>query len=453
MGPEIFRSILSEASRAMGIIKNWLSKKFGAKSYNVQLLVGDEGFMVAQEFSGGSLYTVYTQAIWTYICCSRISQDIANIPAIVQTRKPGTQAWVADYDHPLNEILDTPYGKAPWAPRWNWAQTVATGVLRQELSGNQFYQVTSNGTEILSLGLYLTELTADTDPTTGLFTEYQIGSTGTRIPATSVVNVMHANPESFWQGVSPTVANEQATRVDYAASRRMRYDMETRVQPGIVFKIKALFTMSESQREKALTMLEDSYEGAVNAGKSLVVGDDTEIEKPPIADAGDLPKQAVVARDAIISSFDVSPPMVGVLTDAKYTNWKEAKRAHFNLCILPRLNNIYRTINSQAIWPIIGRDVRLWYDLVQSPLGLEPIAERGETAKIYYDMGWPAKACNDRFDLGMPEFDGWDSSNMAATIAGRDMDSGDTEESPDESAEDMPEDTEDDTEDTEDSDE
>jgi phage portal protein BeeE len=409
----------------MGRVKNWLKKTFGrrkdehAKSYSVQLLVGDDGFMVAQSFNGGDLYTVYTQAIWTYICASRISQDISNIPAIVQTRDRGG-AWKTDLDHELNETLYRPYGTSPFAPRWNWAQTLATGVLRQELSGNQFWQIVSSGGRLLSLGLYLVDIEAQTDQNTGLFTEYRVVPTSALIPADRMVNIMHANPCSFWQGVSPTVANEQATRVDYAASRRMRYDMETRVQAGLTFKVKSLFTMNSEQKEAALTMLEDTYQGAVNAGKSLVVGDNVEIEKPPIADAGDIPKMAEVARDSVISSFDVAPPMVGVLRDAKYVNWSESKRAHFNLCILPRLNNVYGTFNGQCIRPLYGPNVRLWYDLVQSPLGLEPLVERGEAARVYYDMGWPAMQLNDRFDLNMPAFDGWDQPHMSAVIAGRD---------------------------------
>jgi phage portal protein BeeE len=417
----------------MGKFKDWIGRKFGtgAKSYQVQLLVGDDGFMVAQNFTGSDLYNVYTQAVWTYICASRISQDVGNFPAIVQRWDPQSGAWIRDPEHQLNQVLQRPYGESPGAPRWNWQQMISTGVLRQELSGNQFMRMGVVLDRLEMLGLYLTELEAVELGTTGLFTEYKIASTSTTIPADQIVNIMHANPGSFWRGVSPTIANEQATRVDYAASRRIRYDMETRVQPGVVFKVKALFTMSEAQRTATKAMLASTYEGATKQGKSLVVGDDTTIEGAPLHQVDDIPTHAANARDAIISSFDVSPPMVGVLRDAKYTNWKEAKRAHFNLCLLPRLNNIYGTINSQAIFPVYGQGVRLWYDLVQSPLGLEPIAERGETAKIFYDMGWPAKNLNEAFSLGMSEFPGWDQSNMASVVAGR--------EPPDDEPEDEPE--------------
>lgn len=398
-------------------IKSWIADKFGAKSYSVQMLVGDEGFMVAQNFTGGDLYTVYTQALWTFICANRIAQDISNIPAMVQVRAKGG-VWERDDDHQLNEVLERPYGTAPYAPRWNWAQSVAAGTLRQELGGNQFYGIQSASGRLLMMGLYLVELKANADPTSGYFTTYTPQGGDAKIPIENVVNVMSANPSSWWSGVSSTIANEQATRVDYAASRRMRYDMETRVQAGIVFKVKALFTMNKTQRANTLSMLEDSYEGAVNAGKSMAVGDDTEIQKPPIADAGDLPAMAVIARDSIVSSFGVSPPTVGILRDAKYQTWDQALRAQYFLCVSPRINNLYNTINSQAIKPVYGNNVRLWYDLVQSPLGLAALRERGETAKIFMDLGYPANALNDRFALEMPRFEELDKPNMGAVIAG-----------------------------------
>lgn len=404
----------------MGRIKDWLGRKFGAKSYTVQLLVGDEGFMVAQNFTGGSLYTVFTQAIWTYICANRIAQDISSFPAVVQTREGGTNRWVTDLDHQLNAVLERPYGIAAWAPRWNWQQSLSTGVLRQELSGNQFYLTQTARGELLMLALSLVELRANTDPITGFFTTYSpANNPGATISVDNVVNVMHANPSSFWEGISPTVANEQATRVTYSADRRNRYDLETRVQPGVVFKVKALFSMSKSHRENVEAMLTESFEGATKQGKSLIVGDDTTIEGAPLHPVDDIPTKDRNARDKVISSFDVSPPMVGVLDNVKYANLDKAMRIQYSNCIGPRLLNIYNTINSQAVTPVYGRNVRLWFDMVQSPLGLAALAERGEVAAGYQGLGWPAMHLNERFALEMGEFDGWDKSNMAAVVAGR----------------------------------
>jgi phage portal protein BeeE len=382
--------------------------------------------MAAQNFGGGTLYTVMTQALWTYICVRRIQQDIAGIPAIVQVRDRGGKKWREDPDHQLNEMLDRPYGNTPGAPRWSWEQALSAGVLRQELGGNQFWQKVDNGRELIALQLFLAELKGE--PSNGVPTKYRVEGTSNTIPEDRVINIMHASPTSFWEGVAPTIANEQATRVSYAADRRARYDLETRIQPGVVFKVKALFTMSDAQRENTKAMLANAYEGATNAGKSLVVGDDTTIEGAPLHQVGDIPKQAESARDEIISSFGVSPPTVGVLRDVRYQSWEQALRAQWTLCIEPRLRNIYGTINSQAIYPLYGRQTRLWYDQIQSPLGLAAIRERGESAKIYLDLGYPGNAVNEFFQLGMPEFEELERPNMGAVIAGHAEDAGVTEQ-------------------------
>jgi phage portal protein BeeE len=413
-------------------IRSWWSNLWGQKSYSVQLLVGDEGFLASPSFTGGDLYRIYTQALWTYICASRISQDIAKFPAIVQKRRPGTDRWERDTASDLNALLDHPYGPGAAKPRWNWQQQLAAGVLRQELGGNQFYLMERAGNRLLSLGLVLGELQGQLDENTKVPTTYKKTGTNSVVSAEKVVNVMHASPDSWWSGVSPVIAAEPSIRVDYAASQRIRYDLETRIAPGVVFKVKALFTMSDKMRQKTLTMLEEGYEGATKAGKSLAVGDDTEIQGAPLHQVDDVPAHHAAARDAIISAFGISPPVVGVLRDVKYQTWEQALRAQFALCIYPRLWNIYNTINTQAITPVYGPDIRLWFDLVQSPLGLAFLRERGETAQIYMNLGYPGNAVNERFQLEMPRFDEMERPNMPALIAGRDDAPPSPEESDDE---------------------
>jgi hypothetical protein len=375
---------------------------------------------------------VLTQAIWTYICANRISQDVTTFPAIVQTRRPGTAQWVTDLDHDINELLYRPFGTSPMAPRLDWQQSIATGVLRQELSGVQQYITTAAGNRLLMLALSMDRLVANVDPVTKLFDSYSVAGSTARIPVDNVVNIMHPNPSSLWDGVTATVANEQATRVNYSADRRNRYDMELRVKPGLVFKVKALFTMTDDQKVAAENWLAAQFAGASKQGKSMVIGDNVDVEPGPVHAVDDIPTKDANARDKVVASFDIAPPMVGILDKANYSNLDKFMRIQFSNCINPRLLNIYRTINSQGVWPVYGRNVRLWFDMVQSPLGLAHLQARGETAKVYYDMGWPAAQVNDRFDLQMAEFEGWDRANMPSVIAGRVPGEGSGDPAPDE---------------------
>jgi len=416
----------------MGIrdrIKKWMAPA-EQKSWTVQVLVGDDGFMAAQNFDGGELFTVYTQALWTYICAHRISQDMASFPAVVQTRERGTERWVSAPSHELNALLHRPYGRFAPQMNWSWKDQVAAGALRKELGGNEFFRAVRSGSGLQMLGLYLVELQATTDDQGYVTAWNRAGHSGDNIPPDEVVNVTHASPTSRWEGVAPPVAAEPSIRVDYAASRRIRYDLETRVAPGVVFKVKSLFAMTDDQRTRVETMLEDSFEGATKAGKSLVVGDNVDIQGGPLHTIDDVPTHHKNARNNIISSHDIPPPIVGVLDDARYQSWENSLRAHFMFCIQPRLTSLYDTINSQAITPAYGPDVRIWYDVVGAPLGLAWLREKAETGKKFMDLGYPANAVNEFLRLGLPAFDELERPNMPAVVAGREDGDGAAEPEP-----------------------
>jgi len=295
---------------------------------------------------------------------------------------------------------------------------LATGVLRQELSGNQFLRKVQSRRRLLALGLQMAAVKGLEDHTTGVPSRYSIGTGGAEVGAGEIVNIMHSNPGSWWDGISPVVAAQQAVHVDYSVSRRIRYDLESRVAPGVVFKVRGLFSMNKERKEAAEEWLAEQFGKASASGKSMVVGDDVEVHDPPTRAIDDLPTHHANARDAILSAFGVSPPVVGVLRDVRYQSWDQALRAQWALCIRPRLLNIYRTINAQAITPIYGPKVRLWFDVVQSPLGLAMVREQNETAKGYFDMGYPANALNRHFGFGLPYYEELERPNMPTVVAG-----------------------------------
>ncbi len=418
-------------------LRSWFSSLRNAppenKSYQLVVQVGEDGFIPAAQFEGSDLYQLYTQAVWTYICASRISQDLAVLPPIVQ-RWNGDEWQKDNSNDSLNMLLVRPYGPGDNKPRWNWSQQVAAGALRKELCGNQFLKMSVLGNELTALGLILNSVRGVEDPQTGVPTRYRVGTGGAEFSAAEVVNIMHAAPDSWWRGVAPVVAAQQAIHVDYTASRRVRYDLEHRVAPGVVFKVRALFAMDETRKTEAKEWLTAQFEGAANAGKAMVVGDDVTVDAPPVRQVDDLPAHHRHARDTIISAHDISPPVVGVLDNVKYNNWEQSLRAQWMLCIEPRARDYYQTINTQAIWPVYGTEWRLWYDETQSTLALAAVRERAESAKLYFDLGYPTNAINTHFRLGMPMFDELARPNQATVIAGRETD---TQDSNDGSGNDM----------------
>jgi len=219
--------------------KDWLGRTFGGgaatggKSYMMVVAPEGDGFMKSVAFNDTDLQKAYVQTIWTYICASRISQDMGSLPAVVETLNPKTREWEHDLSHELNAVIARPYGQGESVPPWNWQQMVTAGQLRQELCGNQFLRKVVSGSlagsgKILALQLILQRVEGITDER-GVPTRYKIGQSGDTAQARDLVNVMHGNPDSWWDGVSPLVAAQLAIHMDYSISQRIQFDLEDEV--------------------------------------------------------------------------------------------------------------------------------------------------------------------------------------------------------------------------------
>jgi phage portal protein BeeE len=384
-----------------------------------------DGWIPQIQFSGGDLQTLLTQSLWAYVCAKRLADDIASMPGIVQTREPGTDKWVTRPDHQLNDVLRQPYGPpmtgAP-KPPWDWGAVLQAASFRLDFGGNAFFHVRSVLRErITALQLIQNAVNAKEDPGgSRVAIAYQPLNMATWIPANEMVNVMLSGGGSYWKGVPTTAAIENAAAIDATAQARLKYDLEHRIAPGAVVKISGYFTMSEEQKRAAEEIVEENFEGAMKAGKSMIVGDNTIVENPPFRQVDDLPAHRKTARDEIIAAHHVAPPVVGVLDKAKYANYQEALRAHWAFGVRPRLARVYNTMNAQGIWPIYGPDVRLWYELAENELGLAVLDARVDTAIKLVNVGHPVGNASERVGLGMARFEGDDQPNRDLTKAGRD---------------------------------
>ena len=87
----------------------------------------------------------------------------------------------------------------------------------------------------------------------------------------------------------------------------------------------------------------------------------------------------------------------------------------------PRIGRIVGAINTQAVEPIYGPDVRVWYELADNELGLTILAQRAGVAKMLHrDLDYSTNDSAARVSLNMPRHAALDAMNSQATVAGRD---------------------------------
>ena len=408
-------------------IRDWFKRDRGAtaapdeaRSYKIVVQVGEDGFIPALQFEGSNLETLLKQATWSYVCLSRIAQDVSELPPVVQ-RKDRDGEWVKDSSHELNRLLERPFGRGADAPPWDWSQLAETLVLHHQIKGNAYLRPAKDALAKRLVALHLlnpafVRVKADDK---GVARTYEYSQRP--YPASEIVNIMNATPGSYYKGIGPLEAAQTAIAVDYHAHQRVKYNMEQRLSPGIVVKVKSLFGMDDEQREKIRTFLKDEFEGAANEGKPLITSEGTDLDSPPPPKKDDIPQHRDQARQEILSIFNVPPPIVGIMDNATLQNADVAYRIYWSGCLQPVAGNIYKPINTQAIQPVYGSDVRLWYELADNEMGLAILRGRTGTAEGLFKLGYPANMAARRVGLGMPHVPELDTPNATLAIAGREQ--------------------------------
>lgn len=407
----------------------------GLKAFEAVLTpTSDANWIPALKFSADALDTLLTLSTWVYVCVTRVSTDISQLPGVIQFRKPGTNDWVNAGDfgalnpdqsaalEDLSAILVRPFGKGKDVPPWGWAQLLETLSIHQDLCGNAFMREAKAAGRLIALHLLNPYGVTVTEDSRGVAKAYDFSKGGVPYPADEIVNVMAASPGSFWQGVAPLTAAEKAVTIDHTAQARIKWDMTQRIAPGMVLKIKNHFGMTATQRAEIETLLTASYGAVEQAGRPLVVGDQTDIFVPPEnRSAADLPGHRIQARDEILSIFKVPPPIAGVMDNATLQNANVALRLYWLQALRPKIGQILDAINGQAVWPLYGPDVRIWFELSDNELGLAVLRERADVAKILVrDLDYSTNDANRRTGLNMPiRSPELDVMGTASVIAGR----------------------------------
>lgn len=404
----------------------------GAKaepSYLVQMVPRRaDGFMPALQFSGSDLTQLMTQAVWAYVCIRRLGEDVASLPAVVQTYDEASGEWIPDREHQLNDVILKPWGPGPRKPRQGWPWLMEMTSYHHDIAGTALYR--KRYAEVISKKTLLAlQLLPPPPKTTGVPTQtadgwdnleyWQLIGGETLLPSDSVA-IIHADPGSTWRGLSPLVAAEQPTAIDWYSQRRIKYNLEQRIGAGMVMKVKGIFQLSTEKRAATMTAIEELHAAAEASGRPLVVGDAASVEgMPEQSTLADIPAHRLEALREVAGIFHIPLLVLGFADRGEYKDLDSALAGYWTLGLWPKLEVIYNSINAQGIWPHYGTDVRIWYDLTRSPLGLALLRIQAKAAEDLMKLGYPANDVNRRVHLGMPYHDELAVPNMPAVVAGR----------------------------------
>lgn len=275
----------------------------------------------------------------------------------------------AEHDkHPLLDLIARPN------PRQDGAAFLESVFAHLQLAGNAYIEaVTLDGVvrELHALRPDRMRVVPGSDGWPDSY-EYHVGGRSVRfdqaqtLPSdvSPILHLTHFHPLDDHYGLSPLEAAAVAVDTHNAAAgwNKALLDNAARPSGALVYSGPDGAILSENQFERLKRELEDNYQGAVNAGRPLLLegGLDWKAMSLTPKDMDFLDAKHNAARE-IALCFGVPPMLLGIPGDATYANYQEANRALWRDTILPLASRVGAAL-SQWLTPAYGGQLRLAVD-------------------------------------------------------------------------------------------
>lgn len=217
---------------------------------------------------------------------------------------------------------------------------------------------------------------------------YQVGSESLRfdqregiLPPILHLTLFHPLDDHY--GLSPLEAASQAVDIHNTASNWNKALLDNAARPsGALVYATDAGALSDEQFDRLKDELEANYQGAMNAGRPLLLEGGLDW-KPMSLSPRDMDFQEArngAARD-IALAFGVPPMLLGIPGDATYSNYVEANRSLYRLTVLPLLRRITQSLTHWLAPVFPNERLTLVPDLDQ----IEALAE--ERASLWERVG------------------------------------------------------------------
>lgn len=214
--------------------------------------------------------------------------------------------------------------------------------------------------------------------------DYRVGSKVRRIRATTeegpgLLHLKLFHPLDDHSGLSPLSSAGAALDLHNASAQWNKALLENSARPSgaLVYQPKEGGNLSPDAYDRLKAELEAGYQGAVNAGRPLLLegGLDWKAMGLSPKDMDFQEARNGAARD-IALSLGVPPMLLGIPGDNTYANYLEANRAFYRLTVVPLLT---RTAASFSAW---------LSELMGEALRLEPDFDRVAGLSLERDALW-----------------------------------------------------------------
>jgi len=383
---------------------------------HIVVMGGDNGtWYTSASLSDSGLTTMLEAAAKSYACITANSEAAASLPWVVQERREA--GWVTNPQHELVELLRNPTGApANTRPMLSWQQWLELSFQHLYLEGDAFHEIGRAGNRPIALNpLFPDKITIDSRDgrTVDL---YRYNLTHSIVPE-NMLHIWNTNPGSLLEGQAPYDAAAHAISTESTAQQRTDAELTNKIQPGIMVIFEK--GIKRDQADDFITDLTTRFGENEDQGKPLVLGGGPEVKAFP-ATVVDFEKVRKLATQDIVAVYGTPPPIIGDMQAATLQNFGTAVRIWWNNKLFPLLQLAAGSINTQVVHPADGPDVRLWYDVAGTEVGLVLFDAAVDVAQKLVNIGYPPNLAAEKVGLGMPFVPELARPLQQLALAGRD---------------------------------
>jgi len=321
---------------------NWLTWLTGRPPAEAK--ASATGPLIALQFHGEPRWTPrdyaslaregYERNAVAYRCARMIAEAAASVPWLLYdgAREIDT--------HPLLDLLRRPN------PRGSGPELMEAWYGFLQVAGNAYLEAVAFDGEVRELHVLRPDRMKVVPATDGWAAAYDYTVAGRTVrfaqdarPLPPILHMALFHPTDDHYGFSPIEAAQTAIDIHNAASRWNKALLDNSAQPsGALVYAGANGTthLSQEQFERLKRELEEAYQGAVNAGRPMLLegGLDWKAMGLSPKDMDFIDAKHVAARE-IALAFGVPPMLLGIPGDNTFANYQEANRTFWRQTVLP----------------------------------------------------------------------------------------------------------------------
>jgi HK97 family phage portal protein len=340
----------------------------------------------------------YKSLVWVRRCINVIGDALGSVPWKVYKQLPDGRLHEL-VNHSLAKLLNQPN---PYFTRKEFYSALSAQL---NLCGNSYIEIVQARKKPFEMYLLNPSWTKPVpDPVTYLshyIVDPGAGITPVQMPVDDVLHFKYYDPENQYVGCSPISSARKTVDLEHAAITWNQGIFDNSAVPGGVLKVPAN-TLRPAERVKLKEEIETGFTKE-NIGKPMILWGGMEWESITLSQQDiEFLRQRQVNKYEICAVLGVAPQMVGANEDPTYANYDVARQSFWEDRIIPELDWL-QIMFQNKLAPYFGDDLLVMPDISGIPALQKSFAQKVETARTMYTMGYPANELNRRLKLGMAD--------------------------------------------------